>query len=339
MANNISVDPENNSNAGRSKFKYDDVDLSELSKDELIALGIDVPEDEEEEEEDTEDQEDIEDESDEDEGSDQDEDEDDEDEEPELKKKEPRIPKSRFDEAVSKERERAIRAEERSKYLEERIEYLIKLQEKVAEEPKEVEPKFDFDKAEEDYAGLLIEGEIKEAAKLRAKINAEKDKWIQTLITDIKKQAKEEATSTTKTLTENQKKQLVVEEAISKYSFLDSESDDFDEELVDEINSVAYGYEVKHKLSPADALKKALARFVKDEEKPKESKQKLDERKKEKVEKMKKQPPTQGTSTGKIKDKKAVDFDWENMSQTEFRKLYRKNPSLVQEAMRKNYAE
>jgi hypothetical protein len=319
-----------NSDPISSGIKYDDVDLSEYTEEELRLFGVseeDIKEIFGKEEEDEEEKEDEE------EDEPEEEEEEPEEEEEKPKKREPRIPKSRFDEAVAKEREKAIRAEERSKYLEERINELLALKEQIQTKPTEdPESAFDFDEAETKYAELLLEGEAQEAAKLRIKINKERDKYLQ----EVVKSVKEEAKKATKDLSVAEKKEVVIQQALTEYEFLNEESESYNEDLVMEINALAAGYEVKGKMSPDKALQKAIDRLAKPMLKKEEVKKTLGERKAKKVETMKKQPPnTSGAKS--VKDKTVDDFDWENMSQAEFRDLYKKSPKLVQEALRKAY--
>jgi hypothetical protein len=328
------VDIETHDEEVSNKIKYDDVDLSEYSDDELIALGLteeevrairDSEEDTEEEEEEDTEEEEVEEEE-----------EEEVEEEPEEKKpsKEPRIPKSRFDEAVNKEREKAIRAEERARYLEERIEQLVSMQEQMSrktETPAVVEPEFDFDAAEDKYAELLLEGDVQEASKLRKQMEKEREKRLIKLLDEVKKDARKAS----KDLSEAEKKELVIQEALQKYSFLDHASDEYDADLVEEINYIAAGYEISKKMSPHEAMKKAIDRVVKRETKP-EEKIERPERTAKKKQAMKTQPP-EVTSSKSAKDKTVTEFDWENMSQEEFSRLYKKSPKLVQEALRKTY--
>lgn len=303
-------------------FKYDDVDLSEYSEEELIALGI--PDDEiakikEESAGEDEDEEEVE---------DQDENEE-EVEEEEPKKPEPKIPKSRFDEAVQKEREKAQKLEERTRYLEDQINKLLELQLKKVPEEKQVETtNFDFDKAEEQYAELLISGEIQDAAKLRSQINKERDKQFQTILANIRKEAEESVKNTTKALSEAEKKNLVIQEAFVEYPFLDSENENFNEELVSDINLLAASYETNKGMSPSVALKSAINKLVPKKQTKDSTKQQ------KKVESMSRQPPD--TKSSKVvKDKNIDELDFENMSQREFRELYKKHPNLINEYLRK----
>lgn len=325
------VDVNAEDTAYKADFQFDDIDLSEYSEEELLALGISQEDIDalrgEETEEESEEEEDKEEDPEEEEEEEQV-----EEEEEKPAKREPRIPKSRFDEAVAKEREKAIRAEERAKYLEERIEQLLEASQSFSKPVVEAEPEFDFTTAEEQYAEHLISGEVKEAATLRIKIEKERDKYVQKLLKSVTEEAKKES----RKLSEEDKKDIVIQKALTTYSFLDDKSPDFDKELVEEINFLAIGYETKHKMSPAEALQKAVDKLAKPKVKTEVVKKKVAEAKAKKVDAMKKQPPSV-SSAKSIKDKSVDDFDWENMSQKEFEELYKKSPKLVNEALRKSY--
>lgn len=301
-------------------FSYNDIDTSELSKEELEALGIESEEEEEEEEDTEEEESEVEE-------TEEEEEEEPEEEKEEEKKKEPRIPKSRFDEAVQKEREQRIRLEERTKYLEEQILRLETLATKVAVKEDPV-VEYDFDAAESKYAELLISGEVEDATKLRREINKERDNQIKSLIKGIKSEAEEAVKTTTRNLSEKDKKNIIIEEAIVKYPFLNSDHENFDERLVKRINYVAAGYETEGK-SPSQALKAAIEDLV-----PKAPKQVSTEKKKEKMATLSKQPP-KTDSTKRIKSKELTEYDWEEMSQEDFRKLYKESPDLVNKYLRR----
>jgi hypothetical protein len=326
-----------------SKIKYDDVDLSEYSDDELEILGLSAEEiaaiknepeadedDEEEDEDEDESQDEDEDSEDEEEGEDEE-----EDEEPEPKRREPRIPKSRFDEAVRTEREKAIRAEERAKYLEEQVQELLAMKQELLNPKKEEipEPEFDFDAAETEYAELLISGEIKDAAAVRRKIEKAREAEFAKLLKAVTTEAKKEA----KNLSVSEKKDIVVTTALAEYPFLNDSHEDFDADLVTEINMLAAGYESKG-MDGDKALQKALDRLAKPMKKVSEApKKKSTEATKKKMAAMKKQPPKTTGSKG-VKDKSADSYDWENMTQKEFDLIYKKHPDIVKEAMSKGYA-
>lgn len=325
---------------------YGDIDLTQFSDEELSALGIDPAsvEREEEEEEDLEDD-DIGDELDEDEededskeddeesddedSSESDEDESEEDEEP---KKDIRIPKARFDEAVQKERRAKEEAEARTKTLEDQVERLLQLQEaqlKTTTEQKVEEVKVDVDELETKYAEALLSGETNEAVKIRNKINLETQKIINHLLKEAKETAKEEANN----ISNVDKFNLAIETAYNKYSFLMEDDPNYNEELVSEINAMAVGFTTTEKLSRADALTKAVSKLAPVYKKsitPTKKSKEVITRKRSKASKVAKEP-LRAKATN-IKDITPDEIDWDKMSEAEFDELADKHPSII-----KNY--
>lgn len=318
---------------------YKDIDLSEFSDEELSALGIDPSsvEREEEAEEDDEDfdeeQENLEDddesdsESDEDE-SDEEDSEDEEDEEQE-EEKDIRIPKARFDEAVQKERAKLEAAEAQNAKLMEQIERLLQnLNKDLA--PNVEEKLVDIDELETRYANHLLNGETEEAVKVKKEINKENTRIINELVKEAKKSAKEETTQEVSALSEKEKMQNVINTAFSTYTFLDDKSEDFNEEVVEEINILAAGYKVSKGLSESEALQKAVDKIAKPllkKVEPAQNKPKTEQRKKAKAKQVAKEPPRSPSS--RVKDKSLDDFNWEEMSEKDFDTLYKKNPEIV----------
>ena len=133
-------------------IEEEDVEDVEDIEDEDRGDGFEGDEDEEMEAED--DSESTEDDEDEEEPEDEDE---------VPAKKEPKIPKSRLDEVIQQRED----AKERNLWLENQLEKLINASNKTQEAsaPAPIpESLFDFDKAEEDYISLIIEGEILDAS-------------------------------------------------------------------------------------------------------------------------------------------------------------------------------
>lgn len=217
----------------------------------------DLDEDEEIEEESDEDNEDSDD--DESEETEEDQDDEDEEEEPAPKSKDVKIPKSRLDKALKQRDE----LRERSLWLEEQLEKLIN----ISAQPKQQEPQtppaptYDFDLAEEQYANLLIEGDTVKAAKLRKEIEFERQKEIRNLIADIKKSNEDEVSAKIKSANETEKFNTLIKSYEGKYTFLNADSDDANEEAIDTINALMSGYLAKGN-SKSEALKKAVEKVV-----------------------------------------------------------------------------
>lgn len=324
---------------------YKDIDLSEFSDEELSALGIDPSsveregESEEDEEDSDEEQENLEDDDESDSESDEDEpngteedSEDQEDEEQEdnsEEEKDIRIPKARFDEAVQKERAKLEAAEAQNTKLMEQVEKLLQNLNKDPA-PKVEEKLVDIDELETQYANHLLNGETEEAIKVKKEINKENTRIINELVKEAKKSAKEETTQEVSALSEKEKMQNVINTSLSTYTFLDDKSDDFNEEVVEEINILAAGYKTSKGLSESEALQKAVDKIAKPLVKKTvstQSKPKTEERKKAKAKQVAKEPPRSPSS--RVKDKSLDEFDWENMSEKDFDNLYKKNPEIV----------
>ena len=316
---------------------FEGIDLTQFSDEELAALGIDPSEvdrgDPEEDEEELDEEEDDEedDESDRDDGEDDDEgdESEDDDEDEEEEEKDIRIPKSRFDEAVGKEREKVKAAEERAAWLESQINKLIELQaNKGSEKVEQIEEQAaDVDDLEAEYVNKILEGEVDEAKKIRKQINQIQEKRISSLLEETKKNAKEEA----RNLSEQEKFDIAVQKSVVEYPFLDPDHETYNEELVIDINALSKGY-VQSGTSSAQALEKAVKKlaepYKKSLEKPKKSTtKKTTQREAQKADKKAKQPPN--TKSGKVKSLTPDDIDWDNMSEAEFDKLYKENPKLI----------
>lgn len=310
------------------KDTWEGIDLTEFTDEELAALGIDPSEvdrgDPDEDDDDDTDDEDITEDEDEDEDeSDSEEDEEDSEEETQ---RDIRIPKARFDEAVRKERERAKALEERTAYLEGILDKLLAQQAKPEEPPA---PAFDFDEAEARYEQALFNGELDQARQIRREINKAQEQRIQDLVAQVEKKAE----SKTAQLTEKQEFNIAIKAALTKYPFLDDQHESYNEEVVQEINALAAGYRSTLGLSSADALNKAVAKIAAPLAKKTTASKDSIKKRAEKASKIAKEPPkTKGSS---VKDKSMDQIDWENMSESEFDKLYKTNRKLVEAYLRK----
>lgn len=169
------------------------------------------------------DEKDSDDDSEDDEGDEADDDSEEEEEEAGKKKPgdQPTIPKKRFDEVNARRRE----AEEEVARL--------KAEKKAGEDGDKDE--FDFEAAEVEYQELLLDGKTKEAAAKRSEIRvAEKAAW-QT----------EQSESTESTVTQREvQRELsgLAAEYEAAYDTLNPDSDDFSEDVVDDIQAMFKGY-------------------------------------------------------------------------------------------------
>ena len=233
------------------------------------------------ENEDNEDDEEIETDQDEEEGLDGDSEDDDnlqddedadednghEDEEEEVvpPKKEPRIPKSRFDDVNNRMKD----ATERNLWLEEQLEKLINqntVQQKK-DTPKVPDlPEYDYDAAEEQYISLIIEGEVGKATKLRNEINVTRQKELVALIASIENKSAESAKSQSFLLLEKERFENSITNMESKYPFLNHKDKAYNEEAVETVNTLLAGYLAsgKGKVESLQlAIKKALPLYEK----------------------------------------------------------------------------
>ena len=182
-----------------------------------------------------------------------------EEEEVVSKKDSIKVPKSRLDKVIAQREE----LKERSLWLEEQLEKLINLTSQTKPDKPNVpeEPPFDFDTAEEQYAIFLIEGDTVKAAKLRKEIEVERQKTFKALIADIKQSSEKEVTDKVKEANESEKFKVLISAYESKYTFLDADSDDSNEEAIDTVNALMSGYLAKGS-SKSEALKKAVEKVA-----------------------------------------------------------------------------
>jgi hypothetical protein len=198
----------------------------------------------------------------EDEDSEEEEDqEDEEEEEPAPKSKnDTRIPKSRLNEVIRQREE----ARERNLWLEEQLEKLIAqatAQKEATVAPKETPPSYDFDSAEEQYISLVIEGEVAKATKLRGEINRARQEEMTRMIEGVRETALTNAKQEGARAVQEQSFGTLVATMESKYTFLDHNSDDYNEDAVETVNTLLNGY-VSKGMSKSEALKKAVDKIV-----------------------------------------------------------------------------
>ena len=244
-----------------SESEEDDEVEVEVEEEEAEDRGDVYTEDEDDEEEDSEDEdeepvEDEEDseEEDEDEEVESEDEEDSEDDEEDDDDGNQRVPRSRLNQVIQqREAEK-----ERSAWLEEQLEILIKQRGEAPAEPEvPAEPDFDFIEAEERYSDLLIEGSTKEAAALRREITGESTKELQRQIAEGVKLATEESlTKTTQTL-EEEKFNVYLDKVSAEKSYLDADSDDYNEKAVKMANSLMTSY-MTEGLTKTKALAQAI---------------------------------------------------------------------------------
>jgi hypothetical protein len=201
------------------------------------------------------------------------EEEEDEEEEEVPTKNEPRIPKSRLDEVIQQRED----AKERNLWLENQLEKLINASNKSQESTRtpEVEAStYDFDRAEEDYISLIIEGEIGKATKLRNTINKERQSEMMNLIKGIESSVTSKAKTDSSAVIEQDRFDNYVDTIEAKYPFLDSKNKSYNEEAVETVNTLLAGYIAAGK-TKTEGLKLAVGKvapfYSKDEVEAKKS--------------------------------------------------------------------
>lgn len=158
-----------------------------------------------------------------------------------------KIPKSRFDNAVAKERARAEAAERRLAEIE--------------AERGQIQRTVDISKAEQDVRDLraqerkaLLQGDDEKAAAL----SDQADRLNRQIAIA---QAKDMSAADKSTALEEMRMELVVERIIEQYPELDEKNDAFDQDLVDEVNDKQVGLMARQRMSPSKALAEAV-RYV-----------------------------------------------------------------------------
>jgi hypothetical protein len=244
-------------------------------------------------------------------------------------KKEPRIPKSRFDEINNRMKD----ANERNLWLEEQLEKLInqQSQQQKQSEPKVPEaPKYDYDAAEEEYINLIIGGDIAKATKLRNDINKFRQKDLELLISGIENKANDNAKSTSSLLLEKERFESSITNMESKYPFLNHKDKSYNEEAVETVNTLLAGYLAagKGKVESLQlAIKKVLPLYEKKGvDKPTLGNQRKVEAGKKAAAASKQQPAKQKTNT-RTSDMGKVNVN--TMTDRDFSKLTAKEKSIL----------
>lgn len=255
-----------------------------------------------------------------------------EEEEVEKPKKEIKIPKSRFDEVIAQREE----AKERNLWLEAQLEKLINSQKvnEVVAPVKTKEPEYNFEEAEERYVNLIIEGEIAKATKLRSEIDKARQESLKAIISEITESVTSRAKSESSALLDEEKFNTLIENFENKYKFLDTSSDEYNEEAVDTVNTLLAGYVAAGK-TKAEGLRLAVNKVAPLYEKTKEVKDvKQSLGNKRKVEAGKKAAQAANSQPTKTKSvsTRTVDKETVNvakMSEKEFAQLTEKEKRIL----------
>ena len=157
---------------------------------------------------------------------------------------EPRIPKSRYDEQIRKERERAEIAERRLAEFERGQQQMARTTDisKLEDQVKEL-------RSQERKA--LVSGDDDKAAEFGSKADALNRQIAIEQTRDMTASAKEQAR-------EEIRMELTSERIETEYPQLDEKSDTFDQDLTDDVLDKQRGYIERERLSPSQALLKAV---------------------------------------------------------------------------------
>lgn len=154
------------------------------------------------------------------------------------------IPKSRFDSAVLKERERAEAAERRLA--------------EVERQQGQINRDMDFDKAFNDVKALraqerkaLIDGDEEKAAQLSEQADRLNFQLATARASDISAAAKDQ-------VLEQMRMDLAVESIEENYPVLDEKSEEFDQDITDDVLDKQRGYMDRERLPASKALMKAV---------------------------------------------------------------------------------
>lgn len=237
----------------------------------------------------------------------------------EEKKKRIRIPKSRFDEALGK-------AKQREQALLDEIEKLKGGQQASATAKAVKDMRTEIDKLQDKYEDLILDGKKDEARKVRRQVEELRDE-----LSEYQTNTKSEAARKAAIDEMSYNAQLAGYEA--KYPALNPEHEDFDEDKTDEVATLLNAF-VKAGQKRADALAKAVKYVLGapsaptkggDDDKAKElAEQRAAEARKKAADANKKQPPNAkdvGLDSDKAGGGKGGDVDVLRLSQDKFAKL------------------
>ena len=150
---------------------------------------------------------------------------------------------------------------ERNAWLEEQLSKLISKESAVTVTPEVPKVTYDFEAKEEEYASLLIDGEVAKAAKLRSQIDSARTSELLSLIRGETDLSSKKAVVEANNLIENEKFSRVVETIEASHPFFNPEHKLYNEEAVETANSLMNGFIAKGD-TRVNALKKAVARIL-----------------------------------------------------------------------------
>jgi len=312
-----------------------DLDEDELENEDEVIEEEDQDEDEEGLDEDDEDQseDDQEDEDQEDEDQGDRGEESDEEGEDEVEEEDKRIPRSRLNQVIKQRDEE----KQRSIWLEQQLERLIENgTKKEVKEEEEVEkpPEYDFDTSEEKYVDLLIEGDTKGAAALRREINKAQQASFEHKFKIVKEEAQQTAKTESTESIEQDRFDSLVDNYENKHSFLDLDSDDYNEEAVETVNTLMAGFQAQGK-TKSQALKAAVTKvapmYKKESPKVEPRKKGLGNRKqvaRKKAAKASQQQPAKNSGK-KTADRDLDELSISSLSEKDFNSLSEKEKKIL----------
>ena len=245
---------------------------------------------------------------------------DDEDAEEEESGSGQKVPISRLNRVLSqRDRER-----DRVEWLEDQLERLLEHQVSSADPKGKVVDSpsvYDFEEAETKYADLLIEGETSKAAKLRNEINKRREEDFQSRFNLLREELADAVVEGASTSVDEDRFNTLVENFENKYSFLDIESDDYNEEAVETVNNLMVGFMTESNMTKSKAITQAVKKIAPMYEKPgpKETSKRDQKARKRNVKAMKQTPAKMRGKHNRVRD--VSDLDLEKLSDREYGKL------------------
>ena len=169
-----------------------------------------------------------------------------------------RIPKSRFDEQVAKERERAEAAERRAAEAEARL----NAQQPKEEKPDPVSTKVDdlearIEALQDKRDGFLVDGNTEKAAEVRREIRVLEKELREVERGALRQEAEQIAARRMEAQTAEQLIDTVVSKLESEFSVLNQGSDDYDPRMVNFVLAEQHRLITELKLTPHEALQRA----------------------------------------------------------------------------------
>jgi len=149
--------------------------------------------------------------------------------------KEPRIPKSRFDEINQRRKQAEARLAE------------IEAQKKAADEAEQ----FDFDAKEKEYMDAVTDGDHDKALSIRREIRSAEQSLYEQRVQQASRRTSEQTQAQLELKT-------TVNELMQEYPVFDAESDQFNNELTDEALELFEYYKGRSDFTPALAVRKAV---------------------------------------------------------------------------------